>query len=207
MIKFLIFDFDGTIAKSKSLYLNTIYYTLKKNKYNISKKAVKNLLGFRLEVLFPKLGVGNAKKINVLKKDINKHVLKRSGKLIACPGIEKIREILQKKRCVLVTNSISAYTLPFLKKQNLKFSVVMGSEQFSSKQDAFKKLFKRFKVKPKEAVYIADRSQDIDIARDIGCKSAIISNRCSWSSLNEIKRKKPDYILKSLTEIKKLPLS
>lgn len=207
MIKLLIFDFDGTIVKSKSLYLNTIYHTLKKNNYNISKGAVKNLLGLRSEILLPKLGITNPKKIKALRKEINNKVLKKSTNLIACPKIKSLNSILQKNKCVLVTNSLSKYTLPFLKRHNLKFLIILGSKQFSSKQDAFKKLFKKFNVKPREAIYIADKVQDVDISREVGCKSAVISNRYSWSSLAEIKIKKPDYILKNLREIRKLPLS
>jgi len=204
MIKLLIFDFDGTIVRSKSLYFDAIYNALKKHKYNPSRKSVRDLLGFRLEVLLEKLGINGAKAISVLKNEVNKKVLKKSAGLTACPNVASLNGILQKNKCVLVTNSLSEYAYPFLKKHNLKFAMVMGAEKFSSKQDAFRVLFRKFKIKPEEAVYIADRAQDVDIARETGCKSAVISNRCSWSPLNEIKRKEPDYIINNLTALNKL---
>lgn len=204
MIKLLIFDFDGTLAKTKSLYFDVIYNTLKKYKYNTSRKSVRNVLGFRLEALLEKLGIKSAEEISMLKNEVNGKVLKKSAGLTACPDVASLNGILQKNKCVLVTNSLSEYAYPFLKKHNLKFALVMGAEKFSSKQEAFRVLFRKFKIKPEEAVYIADRAQDVDIARETGCKSAIISNRCSWSPLNEIKTKKPDYILNSLAALNRL---
>ena len=203
MIKLLIFDFDGTIVRSKSLYFNAIYSSLKKYGYEISRKSLRNVLGLRLEVLLRKLGIKSEKEIRMLKNDINNKVLKKSAGLIACPDVKSLRNILQKSKCVLVTNSLSEYTYPFLKKHNLKFAAVMGAEKFSSKEEAFRILFRKFKIKPEEAIYIADRAQDVDIAGSAGCKVAIISNRCSWSSLNEIKTKKPDYIINSLAALNK----
>ena len=203
-IKLLIFDFDGTLARSKTLYFDVIYHALEKGGYKISRKQLREVLGLRLEVLLPKLGINNADKIKTLKNKINNAVLKKAGKLVACPNIDKLKHILQKQRCVLITNSISKYTFPFLEKHKLKFISVLGSDNFSTKQEAFKKLFKKFNLKPNEAVYIADRAQDVDVARDAGCKSLIISNACSWSSLAEIKRKEPDYLTNSLNELNKL---
>lgn len=204
MIKLLIFDFDGTIARSKSLYLDTIYRTLKNNGYNASRKIIKSLLGFRLEFLLQRIGVNGNNKLNLLKKEVNKIVIKKSANLIACPYFKALYPILARNKCVLVTNSIVEYVMPFLRKHKLKFLEISGAEQFTSKQDAFKKLFKKFKIKGNEAIYIADRAQDADIAKEAGCKSIIISNRCSWSSYAEIKRKKPDYIIRDLGRIKRI---
>lgn len=204
MARLLIFDFDGTLARSKSLYLNAIYSSLKKSKYRISKYSIKKVLGPRLETLLPGLGINDAKKIKFLIGEVNKIAIKKSPALTACPSISSLRKILNENRCVLVTNSLTSYALPFLKKHNLNFLEVLGSDKFSSKQQAFRMLFRKFKVKPSESIYIADRAEDVDVARDAGCKSAIISNKCSWSSLSEIKKKKPDCILRDLIEARDL---
>jgi len=65
-------------------------------------------------------------------------------------------------------------------------------------------LFRKFGVKPSEAVYVGDRFSDVEFARKAGCVAVAIHNKCSWSSLSVIKKEKPDFIVKDFYGLKKV---
>ncbi len=199
MIKLLIFDFDGIIAKSKSLYREAIIKILNKHGYSIAKRDIEGMLGQRLETIIPSLGI--KRDFKVMKREINDSVtaVAKSNKLKPCPYIKSINSL---KGCnkVIVSNSLVGYMKPLIKKNKLKFDEVIGPEM-SSKQRIFRYLFKKYRVKPSEAVYIGDRAQDVQIAKQAGCKSIAVSNKCSWNSKKEIEKEKPDALIKSLLSL------
>ncbi|MFH1249091.1 MAG: HAD-IA family hydrolase [archaeon] len=202
-IKLLIFDFDGTIARSKTLYTNALYDVLKNNGCHRSKKEVARVLGYRLEVALPMLGIKKKELMERIEKEVNAIALRGARFLTPCPDVSQLNNILGKRYSVLITNSLTQYAMPFVKARGLKFKEVLGSDMFSSKQEAFKKMFKKLGIKPSEAIYIGDRSNDVDVARDAGCKAAIIANRCSWSLREEILKKRPDYLIEGIKDVGK----
>jgi phosphoglycolate phosphatase-like HAD superfamily hydrolase len=65
-------------------------------------------------------------------------------------------------------------------------------------------LVKKYKIKPKESMYIGDRFSDVRCAKKSGCIAVGIYNKCSWSNLSLIKREKPDYIIHDFQGLKKI---
>lgn len=196
-IKLLVFDFDGTLARSKQLYSDAIYRALRGKGYSVSKKDIKGVLGNRVEILLSRLKVrNNAEEIT---KEINDYVVKRADMLKPCPFVQEINRIAGVK--IIVSNSLVSYMMPFIKKQKLEFKEVMGPE-LSSKQEIFRKLFREYKVSSREAAYIGDRAADARIAKTVKCKSIVVSNRYSWSNRAEILREKPDAIIGSLKDLR-----
>lgn len=192
-IRLLIFDFDGTLARSKQLYVQAIYKTLNEYGYRTTRKEIEKLLGKRVEEV---LSILNIKKdIIKIKKEINNYVLKKANNLKPCPFVKEINKLEFYK--VVVSNSLVAYMKPLLKKQKLEFDKLIGPEM-KSKLQIFRYIFSKYKVKSHEVIYIGDRAEDVEIARLAKCKSIIISNKCSWSSLAEILKEKPDAVVKSL---------
>ncbi len=90
-----------------------------------------------------------------------------------------------------------------IKKLEIKglFVKVVGADKFKYKDDALRKLFKKMKIDPQEAVYVGDRFSDVDYARDAGCLAVAIHNKCSWSDMKTIKKEKPDWIIKDFEEL------
>jgi pyrophosphatase PpaX len=198
-IKLLIFDFDGTLVRSKWLYKEAIYKTFKKYRIIKTKKEVERVLGNRLEVLLSMLHI--KKNVKILKKEINYYVLKRAGKLQPCPSIASVNKLKDYKK-VIVSNSLISYILPLIRREKLKFNEIAGPKMHS-KDEILRHFIKRYRISPDEAVYIGDMAMDVRIAKRVGCKSVIISNKCSWSSWAEIEKAKPDFIIANLRELKK----
>ena len=84
------------------------------------------------------------------------------------------------------------------------FKEVYGAEKFSSKDKLLEKLFRKFKIKPSEAIYIGDRFSDVEYAREAGCVAVAIHNKCSWSDLKTIKKEKPDYLIGDFRGLKRI---
>ncbi len=196
-IKLLIFDFDGTLARSKCLYIEAIYKTLKKFKYRIPRKKIGKVLGKRVEEV---LSILNIKKdIIKIKKEINDYALKRADTLKPCPFVQEINKIEGRK--ILVSNSPVSYMMPFIERQKLEFEEIIGPK-FNSKPEIFRKLLRKYKVLPREAAYIGDMAADVRIAKVVKYKSIVVSNRYSWSNGAEILREKPDAIIGSLKDLR-----
>ena len=181
MAKLLVFDFDGTIADSKRLYVDSIFRFTKKHGYKLTKEKVERSLGPKLDASLHNAGIKRyAEKI---KSEINRYATEKAAGLKLCPYVKEALKKIKRKniRTALLTNSTRPFINAFLKKNRLKkyFDEILCAEDFLVKEEAFRKLFKKFKIRPQEAVYIADKTKDVKIARKVGCKIVIIL-ACSW---------------------------
>ena len=106
----------------------------------------------------------------------------------------------------VVSNSRESFLKASIKELKIKglFKVICGSEKFESKDKCLRSFFKKLKIRPSEAVYIGDRFSDVEFARKAGCVSVAISNKCSWSSLERLKKEKPDYIVRDFYGLRKV---
>jgi len=199
MIKLLVFDFDGTIADSKKLYINSIYNSARKYGYHLSKAFIEKNLGPKLDAsLFNMKIKRNAEKIA---KEVNSYVAEKAKTLKLCPYVRQTLEKIRKKRLktVLMTNSTRKFISAFMKKYPIRkyFNKILGAEEFLIKEEAFKKLFRQYNVKPKEVVYIADKIKDVKIAKSLKIHVLIVL-ACSW---DKNKFKNEPYLVKDFRSI------
>jgi len=199
--KILIFDFDGTIVDSKAAY----YHSMNKHLTGLgfSKKQIDEAIDVGLSVAetLRKLGFSGIFRF-WLKWKIMRDVLRKVNEIKKCRDVDSIRSIRARK--ILVSNSLSEFIFPVLKHLKLKkeFNEIYGAEDFSDKEEFIKKYLKRNKINPQDCFYIGDRAADVLLARKIGCKSVIISGKCSWDSRKEILQEKTDFVLDDIKDIK-----
>jgi len=192
MAKILVFDFDGTLADSKQLYLWAINSFLLRNGYRISKKVVAKNLGPRLDVMLINLGV-RKKDLAKIQQEINLAVVKKATTLEICPYVKSTLKRLSSKHILtLITNSKGSFVKRFLLKHNLlNYFSELSCAEFKTKDKAFRHLFKKYAVKPPEVIYIADKKEDIAIAKRVGCKVIIVLSRAwdrkAFKQLNKYK--------------------
>jgi len=201
--KFLIFDFDGTIADTKAVYYKVIYKKLKNLGYSYKQVDKAIDLGLSLKKTLRNLGLSSIV-YWFLHKKIHKKVKKEVDKVKKCKDVDSIKHIQQDK--ILVSNSLKEFILPIVKHFKLKkeFKGIYGAEDFSDKASFIKDYLKKNKLKKENCYYIGDRTADIKTARKAGCKSIIIVGKCAWNSRKELLREKPDYIISSLKDLKKI---
>jgi len=206
-IKLLLFDMDGVIVNSKSIYLKAFKNSLGALGQMIDLRRVgaallTPTLSFTAKSLLPP----QLKSDGMLRKilgTVNNVICERGNieKVKACPNAVAVLRSLKKnkvKMC-LVTNSYKEFverSLWFLGIEKIFDQIITASDKFSSKADACKYLIKKYKLKPEDVAYVGDWMTDVWTAREVGCVSVIVYNRCSWGYRNKkaIVDSKPDHI-------------
>jgi phosphoglycolate phosphatase len=208
MIKFLFFDFDGTISDAHNLAFKTLVKTLDEYGFKASKKKLLKLLGSKLEEIFKALRL-NAGHLDNVRRRFYRHFKKgaKNGEIKLCVSVKPLYELKKEGyKLIVISNSETSFIKTSIKKLKIPklFKRVYGAEKFRTKDKILKKLFKKYKIEPAEALYIGDRFSDIEYARKAGCLGIAIHNKCSWSDRKTIIKEKPDYIIKDFTDLKKL---
>lgn len=203
MKKFLVFDFDGTIADTKAIYYKTISKQLKVLGYSYKEVDKAIDLGMSLKRTLRKLGLSFLVTL-FLQKRIVKNVKKEADKVKKCKDVNSIKELKEDK--ILVTNSLKEFAIPILKKFKLKkyFKEIYGAEDFSDKAIFIKNYLRERGIKKQDCYYIGDRIADTEVAKKVGCKGVIIIGKCAWDSKKELLKKQPDFIIESLKDLKKI---
>jgi len=207
MIKILFLDFDGTISDAYSISFKSLVRTLDDYGYEFDKSKLLNLMGDKMQTILEGLDL-DTENLGAVRRRFYKYFTKEAldGGIRPCVSLKPLWKL--KKDCLLivVSNSETHFLKASIKKLGIKglFDKVYGAEKFRKKDEMLKKLFKKFKIKSSEAIYIGDRFSDIRSARSAGCISVAIQNKCSWSDLKTIKKEKPDYIIRDFRELKKL---
>jgi HAD superfamily hydrolase (TIGR01549 family) len=201
--KIAIFDFDGTIVDTKALYYHVIYQELKR--FGFSYKRVDSAIdmGMTLKKTLGKLGFSFLTSWYLKKKIMNK-VKNNVNEIKKCENIEDIKNIDMKK--IIVSNSSKDMIVPVLKHLKLKkeFKEIYGSDDFYDKVSFIRKYLKEKNIKKKNCYYIGDRAADAKLARKAGCIGISIIGKCAWDSRKEIIDEKPDFIVHSLKDLKKI---
>jgi len=205
-IKYLFFDFDGTVSDAKRLTEDCLISVLDDYGFDFRRRTIKKVIGSKMPEIFKQLGVGLLLLKKVRRKFWGKMVSgAKSGKIKLCVSVKPLKELKKKgHKLVVITNAHSRFTKTSLKVLGIKnlFSKIYGAEKFSTKDELLEKLFEKFHISPHEAVYIGDRFSDIKYAREAGCYAVAIHNKCSWSSKEDIMKEKPDFIVKDFHGLK-----
>ncbi|MBS3081717.1 HAD hydrolase-like protein [Candidatus Pacearchaeota archaeon] len=200
-IKLIVFDFDGTLADTRDLLLKIISKHLLSFEISLTKNLLKFFGNAPLEEYLYITGVSKDL-IKSVYAGITADFIKEHQKIKPCKNLNAVKLITVRK--IIVSNNSSFFiqkSLNFLKANF--FEKVYGADQFKNKVTMINSLRKKYRLSPSEIIYVGDKDKDVDVARDVGCHSVIISNKSSWSLREDIIKKKPDYLL---TDLGKLPL-
>lgn len=200
MIKAIFFDFDGTISDARKISYDSMCQTLEEFGQDFDSKKLKELMGIKTKFILKELGV-KVKDIESFREKFYKHFTKAAvdGGIKLCVSVKPLWDLKEKKiPLIVVSNSKTSFLRASIKRLKINglFDKIYGEDSFVSKDKILKKLFREMKIRPTEAIYVGDRFSDIEFAREAGCVAVAIHNMCAWSSLTQIKKEKPDYIIK-----------
>jgi len=203
--KILVFDFDGTIADSKKLYVEVIHDSLLAASFIFPRSRIVKAMGPKLRQTLLNLKRFDQKTLKGLSEEINEWVTREAERLNVCPHVKSSLRRLKRSgryRTILLTNSVRAFPIAFLKKNGMlrDFDVVLGSEDFDDKEKALRGIAKRFGVKPKEITYIGDKTTDYRIARHVGTK-ILLPYACSWDKSLIMQKRYSKARISSLDEL------
>ena len=214
MIKAIFFDFDGTISDAYDIAYDSLVRVLGDYGYEFGEARLKKLMGSKMEIIFERLSLSRAdgKRLMANCKKIRKGFYRYfteaalNGGIKPCVSLKPLWDLKEDYPLIVVSNSETSFLRASVKKLKLKglFKGIYGAEKFKTKDLMLEKLFRKMGIKPSEAIYVGDRFSDVEFARDAGCVAVAIHNKCAWSSLKDIKKEKPDFIIKDFGELKKV---
>ncbi|HHY25071.1 MAG TPA: HAD-IA family hydrolase [Clostridiaceae bacterium] len=202
MIKYLIFDFDGTVVDSAGLYIRLANNIA--DELGLPKLCLEELRSFtsmpiknRCKILGIPLYRLPAMNIR-MQEEIKNHI----HELQWIDGIEnEIRKLKESgfKLVIISSNSISNIERFFENKNLDVFDEIYSSKGIFDKHSSINKLIKKLGIKKDEAVYIGDEYRDIKACKK--SKVRIISVTWGFDSEELLVKGNPDFIARTPQEM------
>ena len=200
--KYVIFDFDGTLADTEEA--NFVIYQKLAEKYNL-RNITMDELG-RLKKMHAKEVIAYIE----LKKRYLPFLLKKGKNLLTqdiknislCKpdifhAISNLRE-MGIKTAIITTNSKTNVKL-FLEAHDVDIFDIIVSAGMFGKESKMKKIVKKAKMNIDEFLYVGDEIRDITAARN--AKMDIASVGWGYNTVESLKKHKPDYLIFEPSEL------
>lgn len=207
--RYILFDWDGTIAKTLDIWLDALRVSLEKHGHFLSDKEI----GANYEIF--KKHFETRERIDIT-PIINEAVRAADNNIPSVELYPHALEVLQQlqsanKRLALVTTSRHAQIDPLLKKHgmhSLFHAVVCGDDTERIKPDAapIKRVLSKLGANSDETLIIGDSENDIRAAANAGIDSVLFYPKAHerFHNIQELKRFKPTFIIHDLREIMRL---
>lgn len=175
---YIIFDFDGTIADSLPLIIQT--YQQLTQKYKLTAVSDQEILAWRSKSareILKLSGISVFKIIPILnegKRIFSRHI----NQVQPIPGIaDALHQLSATHHLGIITSNSTANVHDFLQRHNLQiFSFIHSDNTVFGKADVIKKALKQYHIPPSQVVYVGDEIRDIHAARRAG----ILCLSVSW---------------------------
>lgn len=201
-MKYVIFDFDGTLADSMPVMIEIANGLLAKD---ISKQDVERYRNMTIKQILKEANIPLYKVPGLLVK--GKPLLqKRMHEVEIFSGLDNVINDLAKSghKLYVVSSNSAGIINGFLDTYKLKkrFTRIYGNIGIFSKAQALKKVMKREGFTAADAIYIGDEVRDIEAAKKVGMP--IISVTWGYNGKKLLTSYKPDYMADKPIEITKI---
>ena len=207
MIKYLLFDLDGTITDPKEGITKCVQYAL--SKFDIEEDC-DNLLSFigpPLTDSFMDFYGFDKQKAELAIKYYRERYAKIG--LFENSAIDGIHEVLEKLKnsgytLAVATSKPTCFAISICEKYDFSkyFDIIMGSEldgTRTKKSEIIYEVLKQLNAKPEEVVMIGDRKYDIIGAKEVG--TASIGVRFGYAEDGELEKAGADFIVGTPNEL------
>lgn len=201
-MKTLIFDFDGTIANSFETIIAVANQLAKKYGYKqISKKDIpklRNKTPFQLLAHF-KISLW---KLPFLIKEARKELHSYAAFQRPYKSIPEVLTKLKKKKYKIgiLTSNSEENVKSFLKKNAMNiFDFIYCGSTIFGKDKLLRKILKEKKLKKEDVIYIGDEIRDIEAAKKVGVKIAVVT--WGFNSQEVLQKHHPDFLIKSPAQL------
>ncbi len=214
MIKYIIFDFDGTIADTMAYSFGKSLELLRKEKIDTpEKQIIKKIRSSNYIELMKEFKLSWLKIPFILRiiEQTQKDLYFYIEKIKIFPGMKKFLFDLKKEgyKLAIISSNRKENIDKFIKFNKLNvFDFVHGKTDLFGKAGYLEKFIKDFSLKKSEVIYIGDEIRDVEACKKVGIKMIGVS----WGlhMVEALKKngvnylvKKPAGILKLITSINK----
>lgn len=205
MIKYVIFDFDGTLVDSKEVFIYAFNKLAEKNKFNklkhedieyLRKLSVMERCRF-LDFPIYKMPVFAVEFYKIYKQSVSNIVL-----------FDGIKELLSQLKLngynlAIISSNSEENIREFLQNNQIdSINEVFCSSNIFGKDKIIKKFLKAVKMKEADVIYVGDEHRDIDACKKTGVK--VIWVKWGYDALTAPNQERPDYVAETPGDILKI---
>ncbi|WP_227937606.1 HAD-IA family hydrolase [Alkalihalobacillus deserti] len=202
MYKYIIFDFDGTLADSRNVFISAWNSLADKHRYQKINRAKWNILR-KLPILerikqlnFPIF------KTPLIIPDFYRFYRKYAKEIKLYPGMKEILDTLEKKghKIAIISSNSEDVIKEVLRRNNVRnISEILSSNLISGKDQLIRRFLKEHHLGPSEVIYVGDEQRDILSCKTTGVKIIWVS--WGYDAKELVQAQKPDYLVDSPDEI------
>lgn len=211
MIRNIIFDFDGTLAETSTLILESMKAAVEE--MDLPRKSIddyKKMIGIRLEdmpeLLWPDLGVDKQEFVDSYRRNFDRykniHRVEAFDKVI-----ETLKELhISGKKMAIATSRSVASLKNFLNELDISeyFDKLVGGEDVKNGKpspDPVLLITDAFSWDPAETLVVGDMPVDILMGKSAGCKTVGVSY--GNSAEKDLIEAGADYVIDKFVDLKK----
>lgn len=199
-MKLVIFDFDGVIADSLDLQVQSVNKF--SDNYNYQKiDSVKIFKDYSMREVIEKIRIPKIHLITVIRK-VKKESGKNYGEVKLFKGIRNVLMKLSKKYCLVILSSNQENTIKnFLKRNKLDnvFSAIYTPKGLFDKHLVMDRIIKRFNAAKQEVIFIGDEQRDIEAGKKSGVKTGAVT--WGYNSKERLINEEPDFLFEKPQEL------
>ncbi|SCY10636.1 HAD-IIIA family hydrolase [Alkaliphilus peptidifermentans] len=202
MIKYIIFDFDGTLVDSMEIGITAINKLAEKYKFKkLKHEEVEHLRGLSIPEIskYVNFPIYKIPIVAVEFYSLYKNLMKD---LVLFDDMKESLEKLKKKgyELAIISSNSENNIREFLRNQGVRgIREVICSSNIFGKDKMIKRFLKEYKLKKSEVIYVGDEHRDIVACKATGIKIIWVS--WGFDTIDIVKDMKPDYIINSPKEI------
>jgi phosphoglycolate phosphatase len=205
MIKYIIFDFDGTVADSKELAFDLLNEL--SGKYGFRKIARDEVSSLMLLSMKERLKIMQIPLMQLpfMVLELKKNYVSILPFIKPFSGIKDVMISLKRQniRTAMISSNSVENIKQFLVKHDLDFFETIHSQSnIFGKHRSIKTLLHQLKIGLQEVIYIGDEHRDIEACKKANIK--IIAVKWGLDPTALLKKAKPDYIVDSPADIIKV---
>ena len=202
MIRYLVFDFDGTLANSKEAVLTALNQLADRHRYKrIEPEAIETLRKLSITERCKLLG-WPVYKLPFLATELYQLYKKSIHTVTLFPGIKEMLEAAWESGCeiAIISSNSEQNIREFLQANELNFiQHVICSSNIFGKDKSIKKFLKTHSLQSSEVLYIGDELRDLTACRKCKVKMAWVS--WGFDSWDLVQAENPEFIMHSPAEI------
>lgn len=204
-IKFVIFDFDGTIADTMPFNFGRLLELLRKEKINLPEKEIikKIKSNSYLELMKEfKLSWLRIPFMLQIVKQTQRDLYSQIDKIKIFPGIKSLLKDLKDKnyQIGILSSNMQRNVNKFIKINKLNFfDIIYCESNILGKDQTFRKMMKKYNLKTEEIIYVGDEIRDVEACKKVGIK--IIGVSWGLHTIEALKKIDVDYIAKKPQKI------
>lgn len=199
-----IFDFDGTLVDTFSMFASIFLQV--KDEFGYSQSKPKPLTYYKdrsIKQLMQEYGISRFKLPRIIKRT-QQEFDKQVSEIKFFPEIKKVLKQLQQKRIQvgILSSTPKGTIIKFLNTDQELFDFIYGGVTLFGKHRRLKKLIRKEKLNKDEVLYFGDQVRDIEACKKIGLDICAVA--WGFNSKRLLAEHDPEYLISQPTEILEL---